>query len=228
MGEVAAERARFAAHRLDRLGDPERAARMAAYLKTDMPHFGVAAPARRALAREMIERFPVSSRSGYTRGVETLWAGAHREEKYLAIGLARGYPRYQTIGSLPLYRRMIVTGAWWDLVDEVAIHLVGSVWRSDRVRTTPVMERWIDAPELWLRRSALIGQIAHRAETDERLLFEFCLRRAHEREFFIRKAIGWALRSYARTAPEAVAAFVDAHRDAWSGLTYREAMKHLQ
>ncbi len=156
-----------------------------------------------------------------------LWSQPHREEKYLAIGLARAHRDYQTIGSMPLYRRLVVEGAWWDLVDDVAVQLVGAVWLRDRARTTPIMRRWIDDDDRWLRRSAILGQIKHKTDTDEDLLFEFCLARAHEEDFFIRKAIGWALREYAKTAPVAVRAFVDAHRKAWSGLTYREATKHL-
>jgi 3-methyladenine DNA glycosylase AlkD len=89
------------------------------------------------------------------------------------------------------------------------------------------MERWIDHPDMWLRRSALLAHLTHKDQTDRDMLFDHCLRRAHEPEFFIRKAIGWVLRQYARTAPEAVTDFVVANREAWSGLTYREATKHL-
>ncbi len=200
---------------------------MAAYMKTDMPCYGVLRAGQTAVVREMLRRFPVESRRAYLDGVTELWQQPHREEKYVAISLARAYPEYITVGSVPLFKRLIVEGAWWDFVDEVAIQLVGHVWLEDRERLAPVAVRWVDDSDMWLRRTALIGQMTHKDATDESMLFDFCLRRAHEKEFFIRKAIGWALRSYARTAPEAVRRFVDAHRDAWSGLTYREATKHL-
>jgi len=200
---------------------------MAAYMKTDMPFYGVTKPDRVVVFAEMQRRFAVASRQDYRDAVAELWGQPHREEKYLAIALARAHPEYQTVSSVGLYRRLIVEGGWWDLVDEVAVQLVGAVWLRDRERTTPVMRRWIDDAHLWLRRSAVIGQLRHKAATDEALLFEFCLSRAHETEFFIRKAIGWALREYAKTSPESVRAFVDAHQKAWSGLTYREATKHL-
>ena len=77
------------------------------------------------------------------------------------------------------------------------------------------------------RRTAIIGQLKHKDQTDERLLFDFCTNRTHEKEFFIRKAIGWALREYAKTSPEAVRAFADGHRSDLSGLSFREATKHL-
>ncbi len=217
----------FVARELARLGDPDKAVGMAAYLKTDMPFYGVQKPGRVAVMKAMMQSHPVGSRAEYGEGVAELWERPHREEKYLAIGLARAYPQYQTIGAVPLYKRLITEGAWWDFVDEVAINLIGMVWLRDRERTTPIMSRWIDGADMWLRRTATIGQLKHKDDTDEDLLFSFCLRRAHETEFFVRKGIGWALREYAKTDPGAVRSFVDAHRDAWSGLTYREATKHL-
>jgi len=85
----------------------------------------------------------------------------------------------------------------------------------------------IDHKNMWLRRTAIIAQIGHKADTDEGLLFDACAARLHESEFFIRKSIGWAFREYARTAPDEVRAFAVDHRDEMSGLSYREATKHL-
>ncbi len=200
---------------------------MAAYMKTDMPFFGVKRPDCSQIFRETMRRYPVTTRAEYERGVRALWSQPRREEKYIAISLARAVPRYVTPPSLPLYRRLIVEGAWWDFVDEVAAHLVGTLLLEHRDRIAPVMERWIDHRDMWLRRAALLAHLLHKEQTDEATLFDHCLRRAGEREFFIRKAIGWVLRQYARTAPDAVIAFVRAHRDALSGLTVREATKHL-
>jgi len=89
------------------------------------------------------------------------------------------------------------------------------------------VQTWIDDRDLWLRRTAIICQVAHKGSTDEGLLFDACAARLDEREFFIRKAIGWALREYAKTDPDADRAFVDAHRKEMSGLSVREATKHL-
>ena len=89
------------------------------------------------------------------------------------------------------------------------------------------MRAWIDDRDLWLRRTSIICQVGHKESTDEGLLFDACASRLHEGEFFIRKAIGWALREYAKTDPDAVRAFVDNHRDEMSGLSIREAAKHL-
>jgi 3-methyladenine DNA glycosylase AlkD len=92
---------------------------------------------------------------------------------------------------------------------------------------TPKIERWIDDRDLWLRRTSILSQVGHKEATDADLLFDACERRMHETEFFIRKAIGWALRDYARTNPDAVVDFVAMNRGGLSGLSYREATKHL-
>jgi 3-methyladenine DNA glycosylase AlkD len=221
------EMTRFLAKELAKIGDPRRAVDMARYMKTDMPFFGVTNPERKKVYREMRRRFPISSRTEYVAAIVELWEQPHREEKYCAIGLAVDYPEYITIGSVPLYRRMIVEGAWWDFVDDIAIRLIGSVLLDDRRRMHPKLDRWIDDPHMWIRRTAILSQIKHKDLTDQEQLFGYCLRRAHAKEFFIRKAIGWALREYAKTAPDAVREFALEHREELSGLSFREATKHL-
>ena len=200
---------------------------MAAYMKTGTRFYGAQKAARVPVHREAVRRFPPADRSEYRQAVLALWNQPHREERYVAIDYACSFPRYITLSSVPLYRRMIVEGAWWDYVDSLAIHLVGQVLHNQRDGTTPKIRAWIDDPNLWLRRSAIIGQIGHKQATDTDLLFDACARRMHETEFFIRKAIGWALRDYAKTNPSAVVAFVMEHRDGLSGLSFREATKHL-
>lgn len=198
---------------------------MAAYMKTDMPFYGVQAGPRRALGKRLKAEFPPRSHGEYRGQVVALWGLEHREEKYLAIGVAVANRRYITFENLDLYERLIREGAWWDFVDEVAARLVGEVLARDRGRTKPVMEAWIDDDDMWIRRAAILAQLGRKAGTDTEMLFRFAARRAHEKEFFIRKAIGWALRDYAKTDPAAVRRFLEEHEV--SGLTRREASKHL-
>ncbi|NND02365.1 MAG: DNA alkylation repair protein [Acidimicrobiia bacterium] len=221
------ERIEFVRRELGKVANAENAKAMAAYMKTDMPFFGVKRPERDSIFKEMTRRYPVETRREYDKAVKELWSQPHREEKYLAIAVARKASDFITPPSLPLYRKLIVEGSWWDFVDDVAANLVGPLLLDHRPRFAPVMERWIDDRDMWIRRSALLAHLKHKAATDEETLFDHCLRRAAEPEFFIRKAIGWVLREYAKTAPEAVAEFVLANRDVWSGLTFREATKHL-
>jgi len=219
--------AAFVADRLAAAADPDKAGPMATYMKTNMSFYGVQKAGRVPILREVQSQFPPADRDDYRAGVLALWNQPHREEKYLAIGYARSFPQFVTLSSVHLYRRMIVEGAWWDVVDETAIHLIGDVLLHQREAMTPRIEAWIDDRDMWLRRTSILAQIGHKDATDARLLFDACERRMGETEFFIRKAIGWALRDYARTDPDAVAAFVTENRDQLSGLSYREATKHL-
>ncbi len=200
---------------------------MGRYLKTEMPIYGVSKPERIPILRELAGRWIPATRAEYTDLVLALWQRPHREEKYLAIGVARAHDRFVTKSSVPLYRRLITEGAWWDLVDEVATKLSGRVLLRQRPAMTPTILAWLEHRSLWIRRAALLAQIGHKEATDEDLLFSSCLARAHEKDFFMRKAIGWALRDYAWTAPDAVTDFVATHTAELSGLSKREATKNL-
>ena len=217
----------FIQSELAALGDPARAAPMQAYMKTDMPFYGVPKPLRVPIARQLKERFAPGDAEEYRRNVLALWALPHREEKYLAVGYAEMFRSFITIDQIDLYERLISEGAWWDFVDEVASHLVGRVVRNDRERMRPILEGWIEHSDMWLRRTAILSQLGHKDKTDWPMLADFCLRRAGEKEFFIRKAIGWALREYARVEPDLVRDFAHDHREQLSALSFREATKHL-
>lgn len=208
--------------------DPAKAGPMAESLKTDMPFYGVQAGPRRAIAAEAARRFPPARRADYEDGVMALWDRRHRECKYVAIAWAREHPSFVEFDSMPLYEMMIRDGAWWDLVDEIAVHLVGTVLRVDPERTWPLMDQWIEDPNLWLRRSALICQNHMGRRLDQGRLFSYCLRRREEREFFIQKAIGWALREHSYTDPEAVRDFLVTHREELPSLSVREGSRQLR
>ncbi len=233
MGDVAdddqadEELALFVWDSLQAVADPMRAVSMAAYMKTTTPFYGVPAPLRTPIFRQLRLRFPATTAGEYRRNVLTLWKLPHREEKYLAIEYAGACKRFITFEQIRLFRQLIVEGAWWDFVDGIAAHLVGKVVFDDRQRMRPLLDAWIDHSDLWLRRTALLCQLRHKADTDEQMLFDFCRRRAFEREFFIRKAIGWALREYAKTNPDGVRRFLAANQGQLSGLSRREAGKHL-
>jgi 3-methyladenine DNA glycosylase AlkD len=217
----------FVAAGLSERADPEKAPRMAAYMKTDMPFYGVQKQGRTEVLRGLKIRFPVEDNETYRAMITALWKRPHREEKYLAVSIAETYRRFVTSDNVDLYRSLIVEGAWWDFVDDIAANCVGTVHLKERDTMALIIESWIDDDLMWLRRTALLSPLKHKADTDHLTLFDHCLRRAHETEFFIRKAIGWTLREYAKTKPQLVREFLLEHRDRWSGLTFREASKHL-
>ncbi len=217
----------FAQRELARRADPAKAGPMAAYMKTDMPFYGVQKAGRSEILRAVKRVFVPGDAGEYRAMVTSLWVLPHREEKYLAIDIAATFSEFITLGQVPLYEQLVVEGAWWDFVDSVASDLVGAVALSESDEKRPVLDGWIDDDDMWLRRTAILSQLRHKEATDAELLFGFCLRRAHETEFFIRKAIGWALRQYARTDPDAVSEFLVANKEQLSGLSFREAAKHL-
>lgn len=218
---------RFVAVRLAEVADPDKAPAMQAYMKTDMPFYGVQKAGRTGILRDLVREYRPDSANSYREFVLALWNLEHREEKYIALGVARHFKAHIVPDQIDLYRRLIVEGAWWDLVDEVATHLIRRLVVGYPVESWPVVDGWIDDDDMWLRRTALICQVGAKDHTDPDRLFTFCAATAHEEEFFIRKAIGWALREYAKTDPDAVAAFINTHLGELSGLSYREGSKHI-
>lgn len=220
--------------RIAEAGDPERAPRMQAYMKSALPFRGVTAVPLRAICREVVAAHPLPDRTAWKAAVLALWDGAaYREERYAALAVAghRLYRPHRDPAALDLYRHLVVTGAWWDLVDTIASQHVGDILDRYPAGVTPVVGAWAVDDDLWLRRTAVLCQLTRKGRTDVALL-GFALEQnledsLHGREFFIRKALGWALREHARTDPDWVRAFVGEHEARLSGLTRREALKHL-
>ncbi|WP_410659929.1 DNA alkylation repair protein [Amycolatopsis sp. lyj-112] len=211
------------------LADPAKAPAMQAYMKSEMPYRGAQKPARAALLKRVIAEHPLPDRVSFSSAVLTLWREAEfREERYAAVDISgsRGYGRWQDSGLLDLYEEMIVTGAWWDYVDEVAIRRVGPILRAEPETVTPLMLTWAYDDDKWRRRTSVICQVGSKAGTDTDLLTRAIEANIDDKDFFLRKGIGWALREYAKTEPDWVRAFVAAHA-ALSNLSRREALKHL-
>ena len=201
---------------------------MQRYMETEDPFFGVQRPGQRVIERELRRRFVPEGAGDWEAAVRALWAGPERELQYLAIGYAKGFRRrYLTLAAVPLFEELVRDAGWWDRVDDLAANCLGPVVARHREAMRPILERWIEDPDLWIRRTAILVHLKHGGETDVPMLFEFCRRQASDRTFWIRKAIGWALRQHARTDPQAVRAFVGELGDALSGLSRREATKHL-
>lgn len=207
--------------------DSGKAEGMQAYLKTDMACYGVQKPGRTQIFLRIKKEFAPTDRDEYEELVTALWDLPHREEKYLAQAVAVSFRPFIVPESLRLYERFIDEGAWWDFVDETATHMIRELVLNYPEEIWPVVDSWIDHENMWRRRAAIICQIGAKDRTDANRLFAFCEAGAHETEFFIRKAIGWALREYAKTDAGEVAAFVNAHQDALSGLSFREATRHI-
>jgi 3-methyladenine DNA glycosylase AlkD len=211
-------------------GDPEIAAGQQAYMKSAMPYRGVPAPRLKQVLRPLLTIYAPQDRETWEATVRELWDGAtHREERYAATALARhrAARAWQDPQVLDLYRHLVVTGAWWDHVDEVASHLVGGVLAGHRASVTPVMRAWARDDDLWVRRTAVLCQVRHQAETDTDLLHDVVAANVGDPSFWLRKAIGWALREYSASDPEWVRREVGRLGGDLSGLSRREATRRL-
>src|SRR5688500_8015130 len=209
---------------LKNTADPRKAPQMQAYMKSAMPFRGVTSTEQKRIWRHLFTEHPLASADEWTTVALTLWREAvYREERYAAVALTdmRRYAAYRTVDALPMVEEMIVTGAWWDLVDPLATHHLGDILRSDRRRVTPLLKKWARGGDMWKRRAAILSQIRFKADTDLALLYACIDPSLAHTDFFIRKAIGWALRQYAWVDAKEVRRYVRAHRDELSGLSIR-------
>jgi 3-methyladenine DNA glycosylase AlkD len=215
---------------LSAAAEPGRAEPMRAYMKSAMPYLGVPTAARRRVSRSLFADVDLPTAVAWRRAVLTLWRGArYREERYAAIDLteARRFDPFQDLAALPMYEEMIVTGAWWDYVDAIAGHRLGTLLRRFPREMRKEMLAWSRSDDLWKRRSAILCQLTFKGDTDLELLYASIEPALASKEFFLRKAIGWALRQHAWTDPREVRRYVREHEMELSPLSRREALKNL-
>jgi 3-methyladenine DNA glycosylase AlkD len=206
--------------------DPNRAAANRAYMRDQFPYLGFARPAQRQLSRAVLAGSGKPTEADLVDLALGCWALEEREYQYFAVDLLRRYVGVCGPDFLGTARTLITTRPWWDTVDELAVHVVGAlVARFPELEKT--MDTWVTDPDMWMVRTAILHQNGYKDATDPGRLFVYCAAQAAHRDFFVRKAIGWALREYARTDPSAVRDFVEAHHATLSGLSIREALKHL-
>ncbi len=210
--------------------NPAKALQQQVYLKSSMPHYGLTAPVLRKLTKEKIREHPMPDPTTWRATALELWRKAeYREERYAAIELI-GFSRYRSwldLAALPLLEEMIVTGAWWDIIDPIATSFFGLLLTNHPTQMRKILRKWSKDDDPWRRRTAILAQLKFKGATDEKLLFELIKPSMDERYFFLRKAIGWALREYAKTAPDCVIEFVTEHSERLSPLSKREALRIL-
>jgi 3-methyladenine DNA glycosylase AlkD len=206
--------------------DPGRAAVMRGYMKDVAPFLGIHTPARRALSRTVLAGTPRPDEADCTAIALRCWELPEREYHYFAVDCLRRHAARCSSGFLPVARHLITTVSWWDTVDLLAVHVVGALVAADP-KLTADMDAWITDGDLWVARTALLHQLTYKERTDADRLFAYCLVQSGHPDFFVRKAIGWALREYAKTDPEAVRAFLARERGRFAPLTVREALKNI-
>ena len=209
MGVVRGDVVDAVCRELEKAGDPDRAKGQQAYLKSTMSLRGISACALMATLRPLLAdpAYLLTGLDEWETTVRRLWDAARfREERYAALAIS-GHRLYQhwarDRSAMPLYRHLIESGAWWDLVDEIAVHRVGPVLRAHPETESDRMRSWATAGNMWVRRAAILSQLSSKDETDRQLLLDCITPNLPDREFFIRKAIGWSLRQYAHSGTSA-------------------------
>lgn len=207
--------------------DSEAAAPMQVYMRGQFEFLGIPTPVRTALDREVTAGLDGPDETELAAVAEACWALPQREYQYFACGYLRRHIGVASSGFIHVTEQLLTTKPWWDTVDALATRTVGPLVRAhpDLVAT---MDSWIDGDDIWLARTALIHQLTYKQATDVERLFRYCRRRAGDREFFIRKAIGWSLRELTKTDPERVHAFLAEMGEDLSPLSRKEALKWLE
>ncbi|MGZ4692572.1 MAG: DNA alkylation repair protein [Acidimicrobiales bacterium] len=218
---------RRVAERFEAARDPEAAGPMAAYMRHQFAFLGISTKRREAMLREVVAGRPAPDERDLIDLTLALWDRDEREYQYAALWILRRRQRVLTPDFVPTAEHAITTRSWWDSVDTLAQHIVGGIVRRHRDLES-LMAEWLVSDDIWLARSSILHQERWKADTDPDVLFAACLARAADKEFFLRKAIGWALRSYSYVDPVAVELFVRDHDAELSGLSKREAMKAIE
>ena len=215
---------------LREVADPARTPGMQAYMKSQMPYLGVSAVPLRKVCRDLFNGLTWDDAKAWQTDVMAIWRGAEfREERYAAIeltGLRAALP-FQDLSALPMYEEMIVIGAWWDYVDIIAGHRLWAILQREGAAMKREMLGWSTDANMWKRRSSILCQLRAKEQTDLDLLYACIEPSLDSKEFFLRKAIGWALRQYAWTDPEEVRRYVARNKERLSGLSRREALKNI-
>ena len=207
---------------LNSVADQGRAPAMRAYMRDQFPFLGIATPQRRSVAKALLKSYKKASPDILLDLCEQLWELPEREYQYVALDLLALHVRTFKPEHIPTLLEYVQRKSWWDTVDGFAA-IIGDILNGRH----DYMDDAIAHKNIWVRRIALLHQLGWRDRTDTGRLFNYALTLGSEKEFFIQKAIGWALRDYARHDPDAVREFISVNRSRLAPLSVREAGKHL-
>jgi 3-methyladenine DNA glycosylase AlkD len=196
---------------------------MKKYMKDKFEFLGIKSPERRELQREFLRKNKLPDPELIDEIIKELWAMPEREYQYFGMELLEKYVKKSDVKIIRLCEYMIVTKSWWDTVDMIAQKLIGAFFKYHKEYIRHYSEKWMKSGNIWLQRTVILFQLKYKKETDTSLLFKYIKKLSGSKEFFIQKAIGWALREYSKVDPTTIIAFVDAN--SLAPLSRREALK---
>ncbi len=204
----------------------ENALAMAKYMKNLFPFFGIKTDERRAIFKSLYKKHQEEIETN-TRAIGwELFLKKERELHYCSIEiLVKNLKNNYLIEDIIWIKKLLTTNSWWDSVDTISKFILGDYLQQYPNEIPTVVTRFSTAENMWLNRSVILFQLGYKSKTDFKLLQSLCIQHSHSNEFFIRKAIGWALREYAKTDPEAVREFV--LQSNLKPLSKKEALKNI-
>lgn len=201
----------------------EYAGRMSKYMLNKFEFFGIPSPQRKQLTTQFIQLNGLPAAEQLDETVRLVWQLPQRELHYAIMEIAARKANLDDEERINLYRYMITNKSWWDTVDYIASNLAGAWLAKHKQMTGKVTGEFMQSGDMWLQRTALLFQLKYKGNTDHELLFRYIREVSSSKEFFIRKAIGWALRELSKTNPKLVIDFTDSIE--LSNLSRREALK---
>jgi len=205
--------------------DKEKAISMENYMKNNFSFLGIKTPERNNLVKKFYQESGILKEEFRPDFIRTLWEMDEREYQYMALDYIDKSLKKLEKQQLSLMKYLITTKSWWDTVDILAQKPVGAIAAKYPEVIPETIEGFAYGEHLWLRRTAILFQLKYKEWTDEALLYRYILQNKDSKEFFIQKAIGWALREYSKTNPSSVKAFIQSN--SLPSLSIREGSKYI-
>ena len=207
-------------------GNKVYANKQAKYMKNRFVFYGLSAPERRKIQKAfLVKEYLPQKQEAYVI-IKKLWLKPQRELHYFAQELAYKYQKQVERLDIELYEYLITQNSWWDTVDFIASNLVGNYFTNFPDEQELFLEKWMQSENIWLQRTCVIFQLKYKQDTNTKILYDCITQLIGSKEFFINKAIGWALREYGKTNPNWVINFVKNHTQL-ANLSKREALRLL-
>jgi len=206
-----------------RNANQENAFFMKKYMKDKFDYYGIKTPKRRELLNGFLKKCGKPSNEDLKKCIKYLWNKPQREFQYAALNLLDNSKKYFDRELIDFIEYLITTKSWWDTVDGIASNHVGLLFSKFPELIKPYTNKWMKSENMWLQRTTILFQLKYKNDTDEKLLYKYIISLSGSKEFFIQKAIGWALREYSKTNPESVEKFIGENKLAT--LSVREGMK---
>lgn len=213
-------------HLLEDNANSYQAIDMSRYMRDQFQFYGVKSPLRKELVREIKKTIKPIPNEEFQELIQFLWDDPYRECQYVAMDLLATIKSKMGMDWIDFLEDLITTKSWWDTVDFLAPNLLGNIFKRNVEVGNEYTDKWIKSDNIWLQRSALIYQLRYKDQVDFQRLSRYILYQKESKEFFIRKAAGWALRQYSKFKPESVRDFINNNTEL-SNLTKKEAIKYL-